>query len=50
LFGKSRIVETLSASRDAGDALDSLLVNVARFAAGQAQSDDLTLITLSRDR
>jgi sigma-B regulation protein RsbU (phosphoserine phosphatase) len=50
LFGKGRIVETLANCRDAQDALDSLLANVARFAAGEAQSDDLTLITLSRDR
>ncbi len=50
LFGKERIVETLKKCRDAQDALDSLLAEVARFAAGEPQSDDLTLITLSRDR
>ena len=50
LFGKERIVETLRNCRDAQDALDSLLAKVAGFAAGEAQSDDLTLITLSRDR
>ena len=50
LFGKERIVEILGTSRDAQDALDSLLAGLARFAAGEAQSDDLTLITLSRDR
>ena len=50
LFGKDRIVEILGTSRDAQDALDSLLAGLARFAAGEAQSDDLTLITLSRDR
>ena len=36
--------------RDAQECLDSLLAEVARFTAGEAQSDDLTLITLSRDR
>jgi len=50
LFGKERIVQTL---RDSGsgaqDALDALLAEVARFSAGEPQSDDLTLITLSRD-
>jgi len=50
LFGKERIVEILAGSRDAQDALDSLLAGLARFTAGEAQSDDLTLITLSRDR
>ena len=50
LFGKDRIVEILAGSRDAQDALDSLLAGLARFTAGEAQSDDLTLITLSRDR
>lgn len=50
LFGKDRIVEILGGSRDAQDALDSLLAGLARFTAGEAQSDDLTLITLSRDR
>ena len=50
LFGKDRIVEILGSSRDAQDALDSLLAGLARFTAGEAQSDDLTLITLSRDR
>jgi sigma-B regulation protein RsbU (phosphoserine phosphatase) len=50
LFGKERIVEILGNSRDAQDALDSLLAGLARFTAGEAQSDDLTLITLSRDR
>ena len=50
LFGKERIVETMQKCRDAQDTLDSLLAEVARFAAGELQSDDLTLITLSRDR
>ena len=50
LFGKERIVETLGKSRDAQDVLDSLLAEVARFTDGEAQSDDLTLITLSRNR
>jgi hypothetical protein len=50
LFGKERIVESLTSARDAQDALDSLLASLARFVAGEAQSDDLTLITLSRDR
>ena len=50
LFGKERIVETLKKCRDAQDALDSLLAEVARFAVGEPQSDDLTLITLSRDK
>ena len=51
LFGKERIVQTL---RDCGggaqDALDALLAEVTRFSAGEPQSDDLTLITLSRER
>jgi phosphoserine phosphatase RsbU/P len=52
LFGKERIVETLRdcSSGNAQDALDALLAEVARFSAGEPQSDDLTLITLSRDR
>jgi serine phosphatase RsbU (regulator of sigma subunit) len=50
LFGKKRIVETIGKSHDAQDALDALLAEVARFTNGEAQSDDLTLITLSRNR
>ena len=51
LFGKERIVQTM---RDVGgnaeDVLDALLAEVARFSAGEPQSDDLTLVTLSRER
>jgi sigma-B regulation protein RsbU (phosphoserine phosphatase) len=51
LFGKERIVKVLGESNgNAQDALDALLTEVARFAEGELQSDDLTLITLSRDR
>jgi phosphoserine phosphatase RsbU/P len=50
LFGKERIVQTLAEhSANAQDALDALLAQVARFSQGEAQSDDLTLVTLSRD-
>jgi serine phosphatase RsbU (regulator of sigma subunit)/pSer/pThr/pTyr-binding forkhead associated (FHA) protein len=51
LYGKERIVKTLRESNGgAQDALDALLAEVARFAGGEPQSDDLTLITLSRER
>ncbi|MDR3388544.1 MAG: SpoIIE family protein phosphatase [Rudaea sp.] len=51
LFGKERIVKTLQESNgNAQDALDALLADVARFSQGEPQNDDLTLITLSRDR
>jgi sigma-B regulation protein RsbU (phosphoserine phosphatase) len=51
LYGKERIVKTLRESTgDAQDALDALLAEVARFAGSEPQSDDLTLITLSRNR
>jgi sigma-B regulation protein RsbU (phosphoserine phosphatase) len=51
LFGKERIVEILRDSNGvAGDVLDTLLAEVARFSAGEPQNDDLTLIALSRDR
>jgi sigma-B regulation protein RsbU (phosphoserine phosphatase) len=50
LFGKERIIASMQTSRDAQDALDCLLAEVARFTAGEPQSDDLTLITLSRQR
>lgn len=50
LFGKSRIVRTLAeAGADAQVALDALLADLAQFTAGEPQSDDLTLITLSRN-
>ena len=50
LFGKPRVVQTLSGhGRNAQSALDSLLEELARFTAGEPQSDDLTLLTLSRD-
>jgi len=51
LFGKERIVGILRDSNgSASDVLDTLLAEVARFSAGEAQNDDLTLIALSRDR
>jgi sigma-B regulation protein RsbU (phosphoserine phosphatase) len=51
LFGQERIVQTMRDSHgNAEDVLDALLAEVARFSAGEPQSDDLTLITLSRDR
>jgi sigma-B regulation protein RsbU (phosphoserine phosphatase) len=51
LYGKERVMKTLRKSTgDAQDALDALLAEVARFSDGEPQSDDLTLITLSRDR
>jgi len=50
LFGKARVIESLSAKGDAREILDGLLTDLARFTAGEAQSDDLTLITVSRNR
>lgn len=50
LLGKDRVMKTLGENADAQEALDSLLADVARFTAGEPQSDDLTLITLSRNR
>jgi pSer/pThr/pTyr-binding forkhead associated (FHA) protein len=50
LFGKERILRTLAdAGGSAQGMLDALLAEIARFTAGEPQSDDLTLITLSRD-
>ena len=50
LFGKQRVIEALGRSGNAQDVLDSMLVDLARFTAGEAQSDDLTLIVMSRDK
>ncbi len=51
LFGKQRIVETMAASgTGAQDALNALLAELAHFTNGEPQSDDLTLITIARDR
>lgn len=51
LFGKERVTQTLAgAGERAQGALDAQLAQVARFTDGQAQSDDLTLIAISRDR
>jgi phosphoserine phosphatase RsbU/P len=50
LLGKERVMKTLAENSDAQEALDALLADVARFTAGEPQSDDLTLITLSRNR
>jgi len=50
LFGKERVMEALARSGNAQDVLDSMLVDLARFTAGEAQSDDLTLIVMSRNR
>jgi serine phosphatase RsbU (regulator of sigma subunit) len=50
LFGKERVMEALRRGGNAQDVLDSMLVDLARFTAGEAQSDDLTLIAMSRNR
>ena len=50
LFGKERVMEALARSGNAQDVLDSMLADLARFTAGEAQSDDLTLIVMSRNR
>lgn len=50
LFGKERVIRALTdGGGSAQGALDNLLAEVARFTAGEAQSDDLTLITLARE-
>ena len=51
LFGKERIVKTMIDGGNGAQAiLDSLLAELARFTSGEPQSDDLTLITISRER
>ncbi|MEP6485604.1 MAG: SpoIIE family protein phosphatase [Rudaea sp.] len=51
LFGKERIVKTMEGGgASAQPILDSLLAELARFTSGEPQSDDLTLITISRER
>ena len=51
LFGTQRIAQALADSGGGAQAaLDALLTDVARFTDGEAQSDDLTLITLARDK
>ena len=51
LFGKERVIRTLAdCGGSAQGTIDALLADVARFTDGQAQSDDLTLITVARDR
>jgi len=51
VFGKQRIVKTLADSGGGAQAaLDALLAEVAQFTDGEAQSDDLTLITLAREK
>jgi len=50
LFGKERVMQALARKGDAQELLDSLLADVARFTAGEAQSDDLTLIAMTRNR
>jgi hypothetical protein len=51
LFGKDRVIQTLADSGgSAQGTIDALLAEIARFTDGQAQSDDLTLITVARDR
>ena len=51
LFGTARVAKALADSGGGAQAaLDALLTDVARFTDGEAQSDDLTLITLARDK
>jgi phosphoserine phosphatase RsbU/P len=51
LFGKERIVKAMTdGGGGAQGMLDALLADIARFTLDEPQSDDLTLLTLSRDR
>lgn len=50
LFGKTRVMQALARPGDAQETLDALLTDLARFTAGEPQSDDLTLIVISRNR
>ena len=50
LFGKARVIESMANKGDAQEILDALLTDLARFTAGEAQSDDLTLIVISRNQ
>jgi len=51
LFGKERVMQALADSGGGAQAaLDALLTEMARFTEGEPQSDDLTLITLGRER
>jgi phosphoserine phosphatase RsbU/P len=50
LFGKVRVMESLARKENAQEILDCLLTDLARFTAGEAQSDDLTLIVVSRNK
>ena len=45
-FGDGRMLETLQAASGAGDACDAMLGAVHRFAAGVAQSDDITVFAI----
>jgi serine phosphatase RsbU (regulator of sigma subunit) len=50
LFGKERVIAALARNGHAQEVLDALLTDLARFTAGEAQSDDLTLIVVSRNK
>jgi len=50
LFGKARVLESLARKEGAQEILDCLLTDLARFTSGEAQSDDLTLIVISRNK
>jgi len=51
LFGKERVIKTMiEGGNNAQAILDSLLAELARFTSGEPQSDDLTLLTLSREQ
>jgi sigma-B regulation protein RsbU (phosphoserine phosphatase) len=50
LFGKERVMQSLARKETAQEILDCLLTDLARFTAGEAQSDDLTLIVVSRNK
>ncbi len=51
LFGKERVIRSLADSGgSAQGTIDALLAEIARFTNGQSQSDDLTLITVARER
>ena len=50
LFGKARVMQTLARPGDAQEILDALLTELGRFTAGEPQSDDLTLIVVSRNK
>lgn len=47
LYGEQRLIETIGAAQGAGQIIEATMASVARYSAGEPQSDDITIMAIT---